>query len=175
MEAHGEFDDHAKLFTGVGKVNAGYTLMKYLRNNTPPDVIINLGTAGSAIFNAGELVQCKRFIQRDMDVTPLGFEKYQTPFSDIPPILKTDGPDTDLPTATCGTGDHFDTAHTGDDYDVVDMEAYALALIAKEENIPFLCLKYISDGADGSAHEDWDKSLEAGAKALKATLEKITF
>lgn len=169
-EAQGQFADYNCLFTGVGKVNAAYMLMNYLSSNPTPDLIINLGTAGSAVFKAGETIQCDRFIQRDMDVTPLGFEKFQTPFSDFPPLLKVNGPQTSLPKGICGTGDHFDTAHTGDDYDLVDMEGYALAHICTKESIPFLSLKYISDGADGSAHEDWEKALDAGSKALRSAM-----
>ncbi len=170
-EAHNEFNDHNKLFTGVGKINAAYGLMNHIHDHGKPDLLINLGTAGSATINAGAVVQCTKFIQRDMDVTPLGFAKYETPFSNQPPILDLNTSYTfTLPQAICGTGDHFDTAHNGADYDVVDMEAFALAFIARKENIPFLCLKYISDGADGTAHKDWEHALEAGAKAMKAQL-----
>lgn len=171
QESQGLFTDYQCLFTGVGKVNASYELLKYLATKSHPSIIVNLGTAGSATVNAGEVVQCTKFIQRDMDVTPLGFEKYQTPFSEVPPILEVEAPKTSLPQAICGSGDHFDTSHKGDDYDVVDMEAYALAYICKREQIPFLSLKYISDGADGAAHQDWEQALEAGAKALKSALE----
>jgi len=34
------------------------------------------------------------------------------------------------------------------------MEAYFLAMVAMKEEIPLLYLKYISDGADGSAAKD---------------------
>ena len=170
QEAQGMFHDRACLFTGVGKINAAYGLMTYLATHAKPDLIVNLGTAGSAVHKAGSVIHCRRFVQRDMDVTPLGFAPYQTPFSDLPPVLDVQGPDTALPQGICGTGDHFDTAHTGETYSVVDMEAYALAYICHKEQIPFLCLKYISDGADGQAHTDWAQALEAGAQALFTSL-----
>lgn len=50
------------------------------------------------------------------------------------------------------------------------MEAYALAHVAKQENIPFLCLKYISDGADGGAADDWNLQVHHAAKALRRVL-----
>jgi len=56
------------------------------------------------------------------------------------------------------------------DYNVIDMEAYALAVTAKKENIPFLCLKYISDGADGLAADDWSLNVHKAAKAFKELL-----
>lgn len=170
QEAQGLFTDHACLFTGVGKINAAYALMAYLSQNPAPGLIVNLGTAGSAVHKAGSVIHCSRFIQRDMDVTPLGFPRYKTPFSNMPATLNVQGPDTPLPQGICGTGDHFDIAHTGETYSVVDMEAYALAHICHKEQIPFLCLKYISDGADGQAHLDWEQALEAGAKALHGAL-----
>ena len=168
MEARGEFSEYECLFTGVGKVNAAYALMQYLgEQKKHPSLIINLGSAGSAVHKTGSVVQCSKFIQRDMDVTPLGFSKYQTPFSPLPVILEPEGLKLDLPQAICGTGDSFDTAHTGEEYDIVDMEAYALARICDAENIPFTSVKFISDGADDTAHLDWEEALEQGAQALK--------
>ena len=46
------------------------------------------------------------------------------------------------------------------------MEAYALAKICKLENIDFVCIKYISDGADTSAADDWNAALNDSAKKL---------
>ena len=85
-EAGNEFDNFDKIFTGIGKVNAAYSLLKYLKNNKP-DLIINLGTAGGFGFEKGDVVCCTKFIQRDMDVRELGFERYKTPLSDEPIIL----------------------------------------------------------------------------------------
>ncbi|XJR90415.1 hypothetical protein ACH34E_06585 [Elizabethkingia anophelis] len=78
-EAGNEFKDLQLVFTGIGKVNAGYYLMKYLSVNNP-DIIINLGTAGSTAFRRGDVVCCTQFVQRDMDVSPLGIERFKTPF-----------------------------------------------------------------------------------------------
>ena len=44
--------------------------------------IINFGTAGSNYLEPGSFVDCTKFIQRDMDCTPLGFPEFQTPFED---------------------------------------------------------------------------------------------
>ncbi|HEY6900292.1 MAG TPA: hypothetical protein VI233_06605 [Puia sp.] len=61
-------------------------------------------------------------------------------------------------------------AHTTTAYGVVDMEAYALAFIAMKEQIPFLCLKYISDGADGAAADDWTVQVHNAAVAFRKIL-----
>ncbi|MBP7556364.1 MAG: hypothetical protein KA821_08875 [Chitinophagaceae bacterium] len=164
-EAGDHFNDHHKLITGIGKVAATYALTKAIHTQRPK-LIVNLGSAGSNFFKRGTVVCCTRFIQRDMDVRPLGFELYETPLSGIPPVLQYGLTMHGLPEGICGTGDHFDTNHTTTAYNLVDMEAYALALVAMQENIPFLCLKYISDGADGSAAEDWTVQVHRAAEAF---------
>lgn len=166
-----EFATHHKLITGIGKVNAAYHLAKAIKEQKPR-MIINVGSAGSNTFKRKEVVCCTRFIQRDMDVTGLGFRRFETPFSGLEPVLsyglKLEG----IPEGTCGSGDSFETAHEGMDYDVIDMEAYALAWVAMKEQIPFLCLKYITDGADDNAAADWNEQVHQAAVAFKKVLEK---
>ncbi len=168
-EAAGYFRDQDILFTGVGKINAGYRLLKRIAVSRP-DIIINLGSAGSSLHKKGEVVCCTRFIQRDMDVTPLGFARYETPFYEQDIMLEYGISLPGLVQGICGTGDNFEIQHNAEAYDVVDMEAYALAWVAKQEGIPFVCLKYISDGADGKAAGDWSVSVHQAAKALHETL-----
>jgi len=76
-----------------------------------------------------------------------------------------------LPHGICGTGDNFETGHAVTEYNVVDMEAYALAVVAMKEEIPFMCLKYISDGADDNAAEDWSVQVHKAAVAFKEILQ----
>ena len=52
QESQGLFSEYPCLYTGVGKLNAAYTLLKYLSSEPRPPLIINLGTAGSATINA---------------------------------------------------------------------------------------------------------------------------
>ena len=165
-EAAGEFDQYKPLIVGIGKVNAAYHLTRYLQQNRPA-LILNLGSAGSHTFARGEVVCCTQFIQRDMDVRGLGFRLYETPLSGEEPVLQYGLSVPGLPQGICGTGDSFEMDHKTDDYNVIDMEAYPLALIARKEGIPFLCLKYISDGADGNAAEDWQVLVHHAAVAFK--------
>jgi adenosylhomocysteine nucleosidase len=169
IEGAKEFEDVRKLMAGCGKVNAAYELTKAIHQHRP-NLIVNLGSAGSNSFKKGEVVCCTQFIQRDMDATGLGFKRYETPFSGTDPVLdygiKLEG----LPEGICGTGDSFETAHLSSDYNVIEMEAYSFAYVAKKEEIPFLCLKYISDGADGAAAEDWMIQVHHAATAFKRIL-----
>ncbi|MCC6289141.1 MAG: nucleosidase [Chitinophagaceae bacterium] len=165
-EAAKEFDDYNTLICGIGKLNAAYHLSKSILENKPP-LIVNLGSAGSKKFSRGEVICCTGFIQRDMDVRGLGFQQYETPLSGQEPLLQYGLTLNGLHKGICGTGDSFEMAHANDDYDVIDMEAYALAYIAMKEKIPFLCLKYISDGADGMAADDWTEQVHNAAAAFK--------
>lgn len=165
-EAAEEFEHVNKVFVGIGKVNAAYELTKAIRRHKP-QLIINLGSAGSNFFKKGEVICCTKFIQRDMDVRGLGFKLYETPFSNIDPMLSYGIKIKAFPEGICGSGDSFEMNHSVSDYNVIDMEAYPLAYVAMMENIPFLCLKYISDGADGTAADDWAVQVHNAATAFK--------
>ena len=172
IEAAGEFNEVNKLITGSGKINAAFELTRAIHQHQPK-MIINLGSAGSNRFKRGEVVCCTQFIQRDMNATSLGFRPYETPFSNIDPVvshgIKIEG----LPAGICGTGDSFETDHSCTDYDVIDMEAYAFAYVTMKEQVPFLCLKYISDGADGAAAEDWMVQVHHAASAFRKILSLV--
>ena len=161
------FFNHNILFTGVGKINATYELTKVLSKDRF-DLVINYGTAASKIYQG--LVDCTKFIQRDMDVTPLGFKIGETPFERSSDSSMIDFSHIKNPIGKnlcCYTGDSFATDLTPYD-DVVDMEAYALAKTCWKEHINFVSYKYISD--DGNA-DDWKKNCSKGAKEFKKILE----
>ena len=166
------------LYTGVGKVNATYKLTERLTdyNWAKPKLIINYGTAGSRKIKKKQLVDCTKFIQRDMDVTGLGFMKGETPFESEPPITiqSTSKFNPIGRNASCGSGDSFVEDRTNYYGEVVDMEAYALAKVCYHYDIPFISFKYITDGADEQSHEDWEKNLANGIVEFKERiLEKI--
>lgn len=159
------------LITGIGKVNAasllGRELVARRLGGRPTTRVLNLGTAGSRRFATGSLVGCHRFVQRDMDVSPLGFARGTTPFDPqwggelaFAPAFAH------LPQGLCGTGDSFDTGAHALHCDVLDMEAYALAKVCCHEGVDFACAKYISDGADHSSATDWSAALPAAAAAF---------
>lgn len=166
------FDQCNTLITGIGKVNASYELTKSISKNKP-DLIVNLGSAGSNHFPKGSVVCCNKFVQRDMDVRGLGYAQYETPLSGLPVLLEYGLIFEGLPLGICGTGDSFEMEHKQTIYNVLDMEAYALAMVAMKESIPFLCLKYISDGADDNAADDWTEQVHKAAMAYGKILNII--
>ena len=72
-----------------------------------------------------------------------------------------------LQQARCGSGDSFVTGPPPLACDLVDMEAYALSKVCYLENIPFLSIKYVTDGGDDSAHRDWTDNLPRAASAFR--------
>jgi adenosylhomocysteine nucleosidase len=180
METQGQLENYKTLYTGVGKVNATYKLTTYLSMHiarAKPKLVINYGTAGSRELLVGELVDCTKFTQRDMDVTGLGFMKGQTPFENLIPIVL----DYDYvefnpigKKLRCGTGDSFVDNNIDSYSDVFDMEAYALAKVCHHYDIPFISFKYITDNANEHSPKDWEDNLGDGIKEFKeGILNKI--
>ena len=179
VETQGQLDDYDVLYTGVGKVNATYALTTHFGkygSYIPYSLVINYGTAGSRKIKKKTLVDCTKFIQRDMDVTGLGFMRGETPFEDKPPITieSTSEFNPIARKATCGSGDNFVEDRSQYYGEVVDMEAYALAKVCYGYDVPFISFKYITDGADEQAHEDWESNLADGIEIFKQkVLEKL--
>ena len=75
----------------------------------------------------------------------------------------------DLTWSAVGTGNGTLVVEDKTNYygEVVDMEAYALAKICYLRKVPFVSFKYITDGADEQAHEDWEANLADGIEVFK--------
>ena len=160
-------------YSGIGKVNAAFTAFDVIQK-TGCKTILNLGSAGSSFFNAHELVEVKTFVQRDMDVSPLGFEVGVTPMdSDFPSAIHLESYFKDLSQGICGTGDSFETGLPKVSCNLVDMEGYALAKVCKKLDVRLISIRYISDGANDSAHLDWEENLLLGAKKLLKLYQSI--
>jgi adenosylhomocysteine nucleosidase len=172
LEGQGAFE-HAGvpvLYTGLGKINAALVLAarlaEYRAAARPPPLVLNFGSAGSRRFATGSLVACERFVQRDMDVSGLGYPLGVTPFEEDGGELSFPAVFAGLPRGVCGTGDSFETGAPRLACDVVDMEAYALAKVCRRAGALFGCAKYITDGADHAAASDWQSNLEHAAAAF---------
>jgi adenosylhomocysteine nucleosidase len=166
------------LYTGVGKINAAAALARKLAEircaGLPPPLVVNLGTAGSRNQPAHSLVACHRFLQRDMDVSGLGFAPGVTPFDDAPAILEFPPLLTHLPQLTCSTADSFATHLHEISGDVVDMEAFALARVCHAERVRFACAKYVTDGADADSAAHWEAALDAASRAFERAYQELS-
>jgi len=156
------------LYCGVGKVNAAIALTRelrrYVHDARPPPLVLNFGSAGSRTHAAGALLACHEFVQRDMNVTGLGFAVGVTPFDEAPSCLRFEPRFERLTTAICGSGDSFAMNACDVECAVVDMEAYALAKVCWLEKAPFACVKYVTDGADHAAADHWRSNVHKAAE-----------
>lgn len=152
------------VYTGIGKTNAAMCAAKFLTANPHVDRVYNYGTAGAADDSvAGELLEVGAVLERDMDLTPLGLDRYITEQNQVPHIY-TSNRDTEI---ICGTGDSF-ARPKPPDYHIVDMEAYAIARVCLSFDIPFYCYKYISDtDSDEDPGKAWRENVAKGAKKFK--------
>ena len=108
-----------------------------------------------------------------MDVSPLGFEVGVTPLDDhLAAEIHLQPHFIDLPKAVCGTGDSFETGQPKVACDVVDMEGYALAKVCHKLGVRLISVKYITDGADDTAHLDWEEKFIVRRSETPSPLSK---
>ncbi len=165
------------LYCGVGKVNAAIALTRELNRYSlcaqEMPQVVNFGSAGSRRFGVGTLVGCNEFVQRDMDVRGLGFALGMTPYDEEPVCLRFEPVFTHLPAAVCGSGDSFATTAIDMDCGVLDMEAYALAKSCRRAQAKFACAKYVTDGADHAAANEWKRHVHRAAEEFLGLFRRI--
>jgi len=155
---------YRKLVTGVGKVNASVSLTKFLLLHPDTTEVINYGTAGGVISLRRKLVRVDGFIQRDMNCSLIGSENYVT-YGETERVIHTANASA-VDQIFCGTGDCFSVPT--DDYQLVDMEGYALAKAAQRMGIRFESYKYVSDGGDP---EEWSDNVTSGSEQFLKLLQ----
>jgi adenosylhomocysteine nucleosidase len=168
QESQGKFENEGfqVQYTGVGKIKATFTATRLLEKYRP-EWVLNPGTAGSRKIEKGQIVECKRFVQRDF-------------MMGMPPELKTrfapqvfEGSSDisfGLTQVTCGSGDFIEQGDPLVDCDIFDMEAYSLAYVCNQFKTKFYSLKYISDASDENLMRDWKLNLKSASQSL---LEKL--
>ena len=165
------------MYCGIGKVNAAFKLTQklaaYRHAGRPLPRVVNFGSAGSHDLPTGTLVGCRSFVQRDMDVSALGYAVGTTPYEAAPPRLSFERTFQNLPEAVCGSGDSFATARGSVNCDVLDMEAYALAKVCWLERARFCCAKFVTDGADHGAATDWQANVDKAAHSFLQLYESL--
>ena len=138
------------VYTGMGKMRMFSALVRWYecRREGGSPIVLNIGSAGSARYPIGEILNCRSFINGGSELI---FDRI------------------DLPGEGCTvfSGDYFMSTQTfspeqgkelSGQYDLFDMEAYAAAQFCKMHDIPFYCFKAVSDNLDGSL-KDWRKIL----------------
>jgi len=163
--------------TGVGPVEAGVKLGAELaRLNAAgalPDLVVSLGSAGSRTLEQTEVYQAVSVSYRDMDATPLGFAKGETPFLGLPATLALSRLISGVKQATLSTGASIVSGRAYDAIaeDMVDMESYACLRACQLFELPLIALRGISDGAAELKHiDDWTEYLHVIDGKLAAAI-----
>ncbi|ESZ51163.1 S-adenosylhomocysteine nucleosidase [Mesorhizobium sp. L2C054A000] len=171
MAAQAEYGPHLQklftpLMTGVGPVEAGVRLgaeLSWLKSEKAlPDLVVSLGSAGSRTLEQTEIYQAVSVSYRDIDASPLGFEKGATPFLDLPVTVPLSFRIPGMKEASLSTGGAIITGAAYDAIaaDMVDMETFACLRACQLFDVPLIGLRGISDGAADLRHVgDWTEYL----------------
>ncbi|THK37353.1 5'-methylthioadenosine/S-adenosylhomocysteine nucleosidase [Ensifer sp. MPMI2T] len=170
----------APLMTGVGPVEAAVTLTKTLAKldaaNSLPNLVVSLGSAGSATLEQTEVYQATSVGYRDMDASVLGFEKGATPFLDLPAVVKLPLRIPGVKEARLSTGANIVSgkAYDGIDADMVEMETFAVLRACQSFGLPLIGLRGISDGKAELKHvDDWTEYLHVIDEKLAAAIDRL--
>ena len=168
------------LMTGVGPVEAAIVLTRALAQlaqaDELPDLVVSLGSAGSAKLEQTEVYQATSVSYRDMDASPLGFEKGRTPFLDLPATVDLPLRIPGIPEASLSTGGNVVSgqAYNGIAADMVDMETFAILRTCQAYELPLIGLRGISDGVEELQHiSGWTEYLHVIDRKLSYAVDSL--
>lgn len=185
MAVDAEYGPHLQqrfepVMTGVGPVEAGVavaaTLAGMAADGTLPDVVVSLGSAGSAIHAQGDVFQVSSVSYRDVDASPLGFAPGVTPFLDLPAVVELPYRIPDVPAARLSTGGAVISGerYGSIDAELVDMETFAVLRACQRFDVPMVGLRGVSDGAAELTHlGDWTEYLHVVDERLAAAVDLL--
>lgn len=185
MAADAEYGAHLRarilpLMTGVGPVEAAVVLTRTLAElngqGVLPDLVVSLGSAGSAKLEQAEVYQATSVAYRDMDASAFGFEKGATPFLDLPVVVDLPLRIPGVPEASLSTGANVvsGVAYDGIAADMVEMETFAVLRACQSFAIPLIGLRGISDGKAEVSHiHDWTQYLHIIDEKLAAAVDAL--
>ncbi len=168
------------LMTGVGPVEAAIIVTRALAQlaqaDELPDLVVSLGSAGSAKLEQTEVYQATSVSYRDMDASPLGFEKGRTPFLDLPATIDLPLRIPGIPEASLSTGGNVVSgqAYNGIAADMVDMETFAILRACQAYELPLIGLRGISDGVEELQHmSGWTEYLHVIDRKLSYAVDSL--
>ncbi|WP_028034130.1 5'-methylthioadenosine/S-adenosylhomocysteine nucleosidase [Chelativorans sp. J32] len=169
------------LMIGIGPVEAAVKLaaaLSELRHEGKlPDLVVSLGSAGSRTLEQTEVYQASSVSYRDMDASPLGFEKGVTPFLRLPAEIQLPMRIPGIPQARLSTGGGIVSGEAYGEIaaDMVDMETYACLRACQHFGVGLVALRGISDGAQELRHvSDWTQYLHVIDEKLAAAVDRLT-
>ena len=183
---------------GMGKVNAG-VCAQILISKYHVTSVINTGVAGSLSdkLDIGDYVVSTDAVQHDFDVSPIGFEKGEIPYTGLYSFkadeklramavdaLKNCAKSNIFEGRVC-TGDQFISSSAQKDRILSDfgglcceMEGGAIAQVCHLNKVPFVIVRAMSDKADGSGPSDYEEFKKEAAiesaSAVKLMIESLS-
>lgn len=157
------------LITGVGYLATASALQEVIREYGAPREIINVGTAGALTeglegFNRVSSVSMFDFDHQAID-SFLGYSTY--------PTIELGGSGVKLASGGTFVAGGSLRDRLAQDFDLVDMEGYAVAYTALRMSLPVAVYKYVSDMANEQAGADWNERMDDHARAIAKGLEGI--
>jgi len=180
--------------SGVGKVNAAVTT-QVLIDRFQVDCVIFTGVAGAVHpeLNIGDIVVSADCVQHDIDVTALGFQPGQIPFTDrwvwkaddrLRQLALEAGKDLEAGVRVVSgrilSGDQFIASrdkvqwlHEQFDASCTEMEGAAVAQVCAMNQVPFVIVRSMSDNADGSAHVNFTEFTRLASRRSYAIVARM--
>jgi len=172
---------------GVGPIEAAINTVRALtalqRRGTLPALVLSLGSAGSNTLEQTSVHAIASVSWRDMDASPLGFEKGCTPFLDLPaerslPNLWAGSKGSGEPgTVRLSTGANVigdAAAYARIDADMVDMETFAVLRACDAFELPLAGIRAVSDGdATLARYGDWADCLPQLDAGLAQAVDRL--
>ena len=139
------------IITGIGKQKTAIGLTKYLCENDKPDLIINIGYAGSVNCKIGSFVSINKSYNLEWDIP--GEQKYSMDDLGGQELVTID----ELENLPCYSAECFVNNSDIKENVIFDMELHSVSLLADLYNIPLASLKKISDNL---SMDDYYKTID---------------
>lgn len=165
------------LLTGIGRINATSALTEVLARGPLPSAVVNVGTAGSLADGPASAIHgvhhIRRVLLHDFSHSAVrrltGAEAYPAIELEVPDAVASES-------KVLATGDAFvedsaTRARLAEAADLVDMEGYAIAWVARRYGVPVDLIKLVSDPADENAGRMWVDGVAECSRVLGAHLD----
>jgi adenosylhomocysteine nucleosidase len=166
--------------TGVGPVEAAVAVTRTLAAlqaaGALPDIVVSLGSAGSARLPKTRVYQVSEVAYRDMDASVLGFAKGETPFLGLPRAVALGLRVPGIEAASLSTGANVVSggAYAAIAEDMVDMETFAVLRACQSFGVELVAFRGISDGdAELAEIMDWTEHLHVIDRNLAHACEAL--
>ena len=135
------------IITGVG-AEKSKEACRVIEERINPDLVLNIGTAGSHVFNIGDVIAPEEIIHQNKNLPLCQFLNY-------PKFVKKKGK----------------LSSTKADYDLIDMESEEQAIFFSK--IPFACVKIISDQNNHQTPKVFAKQLPYIQKTMGILIDAL--